>query len=78
MCEEALEELLEVDSIMLSDEAKAVLKKDIPLKELFFAATQLGKNKVPGMDGLPIEFYISLWDGIRPVLLENLRDNLSM
>lgn len=36
----------------------------------------MAKNKVPGKDGITIEFYLDLWEDIGPILLEVLRDGL--
>lgn len=50
-----------------------LLNKEISLEELHYVADQLAREKVPGRDGVPIEFYLQLWDEIRPILLEVLR-----
>lgn len=46
--------------------------------ELHYATDQLARNKMLGWDGLPMEFYLSLWDDIGPVLLEVLRAGLKV
>lgn len=44
-----------------------------PLEELHALAM---KKTVPRKDGIPIEFYLALWDGIGPILLEVLQEGL--
>lgn len=50
------------------------LQLEVPfsLDELHRSTRSLAKNKVPGPNGVPIEFYIKFWELIRPKLLNIL------
>lgn len=52
------------------------MEKEITLEELHYATDQLAYNKRPGSDELLVEFYLSIWDDIGPILLEVLRVGL--
>lgn len=69
-------EVLVAQTHKISDAAREDLEKSIKLEELHLAATQLASNKAPGKDGVPIEFYLSTWDQVGPILLELLRDGI--
>lgn len=49
---------------------RAELEQDISLDELSAALAAMAKGKVPGVDGLPMEFYSTSWDLLGVVLLE--------
>ena len=40
----------------------AMMDSDVTIEELTMATKLMEVNKTPGIDGLPIEFYISFWD----------------
>ena len=46
------------------------LERDWSLEEMGEALRGMKPNKVPGMDGLPAEFYSVVWEGLGPDLLE--------
>lgn len=46
------------------------------MEELHTAALMMARNKMPGKVGIPIEFYLALWDKIDPILLEVLQMGL--
>ena len=48
------------------------LEAPLTLKELEGALCKMNKRKVPGIDGLPVEFYLKFWDILGPVVLEVL------
>lgn len=52
------------------------MKVPITLEELF-AAANLASNKVPGKDGIPVEFYLATWGYFGPILLEVLREGIA-
>ena len=54
-----------------SDIAQA-LEAPLTLKELKGALGKMNKRKVPGIDGLPVEFYLKFWEILGPVVLEVL------
>lgn len=70
--EEALERVLEVQTSKILEDATKALDALIKLEELGDATTKLAKGKVPGRDGIPVEFYLVVWDHIGPILLEVL------
>lgn len=67
--EEALERVLRSQTARILEAARETLEAPITLEELHLVTKNLAKNKVPGMDSVPIEFYLSIWDLIGPVLL---------
>lgn len=71
-----MEEVFAAQSEQISLEESEALEQDILLEELHEAAKLLAKNKVPGRDGVPVEFFLTLWDQIGPVLLKLLQDGL--
>lgn len=60
--EEAMEEVLATQTEHISGKDYTTLEKDITLEELHEVAKQLAKNKVLGQDGIPMEFFLVLWD----------------
>lgn len=74
--EEALERVLQSQTARIPQAAKEMLEAPITLEELYLAAKNLAKKKVPGIDGVPIEFYLSIWDLIGPMLLAMLQEGL--
>ena len=47
---------------------KRVLDSPISAQEIKIAVRQMAKNKCPGLDGLPIEFYQNFWEDLTPTL----------
>lgn len=60
--EVALEKVLQAQVKTIPKEAQEAMEQPVTLEELFVVATQLNKQKVPGRDGLPIEFSLAVWD----------------
>ncbi|KAJ1176731.1 hypothetical protein NDU88_001998 [Pleurodeles waltl] len=54
----------------VSAPAREVLNTPLTLEELHLAVKSFKSGKTPGSDGLPNEFYTSLWDLVGPDLLE--------
>lgn len=52
------------------------MERRITLEELHELTSYMAKNKVPGKDGVPVKFFLALWDEISPILLEVLLDGL--
>ncbi|KAJ1166936.1 hypothetical protein NDU88_007329 [Pleurodeles waltl] len=50
----------------VSTPAREVLNAPLTLEELHIAVKSFKSGKTPGSDGLPIGFYTSLWDLVRP------------
>lgn len=50
------------------------LEAPLTLKELEGALGRMNRRRVPGIDGLPVEFYMKFWDRLGPVLLEVLTE----
>ena len=59
----------------LPDEASMSCDGPLTEDELLAAVRGMARNKAPGLDGLPLEFYISFWSLLAPDLLSVL--NLS-
>ena len=54
----------------VSDEDSRWLDKELSEIEIHFAIINMNRNKSPGMDGLPIEFYVRFWREIKKELIE--------
>ena len=65
-----------VDCVLTNDE-KVRCDEPINTEELFSAVKSMKLNKVPGPDGLPIEFYLTFWNNIVNTLHESLSESLS-
>lgn len=61
----------------MSNKANLTLSKSIGLEELFKALQGMDNGKVPGLDGIPVEFYKSFWSVIGEDLLVVLNDSLT-
>lgn len=61
----------------LSNKANLTLSKPIGLEELSKALQGMDNGKVPGLDGIPVEFYKSFWSVIGEDLLVVLNDSLT-
>ncbi|KAL3680945.1 hypothetical protein R1sor_023901 [Riccia sorocarpa] len=61
--------LARVQAQVTSDE-KDNLQRNFTEQELRQAANLLGMHKCPGPDGIPLEFFLALWDTISPLLLK--------
>ena len=48
---------------------KESLRKEISEQEVINAIKGMARNKTPGSDGLPVEFYIVFWEQIRSLLM---------
>ncbi len=60
----------------ISESANAILSKDITLNELYDALQSTQNGKVPGIDGIPFEFYKAYWGIVGENLLAVLSDSL--
>ncbi|CAB1334198.1 unnamed protein product [Coregonus sp. 'balchen'] len=49
------------------EDIREAMKAQISLKEFESALRRMGKGKVPGMDGLPAEFFLKFWGKLGPV-----------
>jgi hypothetical protein len=63
-----MEERME-DITQLSSEEKELLSADFTELEVMEAIMELKKNKAPGPDGFPAEFYQVFWDTIKDDLM---------
>ena len=54
-----------------------VLIREITDEEIFNIITKFSKNKSPGIDGLPIEFYLKFFHIIREEFCQMIRNSLS-
>jgi hypothetical protein len=57
------------DIPQLSPEEKDILITELSEKEVLEAILQMERNKAPGSDGLPAEFYKTFWDVIKGDLM---------
>ena len=51
-----------------------ILEKNISDSEIYNAIAKMNRNKSPGLDGLPIEFYVKFWKVIKKELAEVIRN----
>lgn len=56
----------------LNDADRAGLDKSITLHELHEAAKSLKRGKSPGIDGIPPELYLAIWDVVGPLILKSI------
>ena len=70
----AKEVLLNTITTPLTEQQKQELEKPITLQELQNAITDMEKNKAPGLDGLPAEFYVTFLTDIQDNLLQMLNN----
>jgi hypothetical protein len=61
----------------LSPEDREFLEALLTLEELHEAATELGRDKVPGADGIPVEFFLMFWRVLGRLLLKALNAGIS-
>ena len=61
--------------IRLSEDSKAKLEGKILMHELTAALKNMKRNKSPGCDGLPTEFYLCFWNRIKFQLLEAINES---
>jgi len=55
---------------VLSDDDNGLLKREITENELYDTLKCMHKNKSPGPDGIPVEFYLEFWNDIKRILLD--------
>ena len=53
----------------ISNNTKIICDDELTLEEIHKAVKSLALNKTPGIDGLPVEFYIVLWEDIKDLLI---------
>ena len=68
--------LKNLDIPKLSDDQKHILDQPITKNELYNTLISMNRNKTPGLDGLPTEFYIVFWPDICDLLINSY--NFSM
>lgn len=77
MSKDALQEVLHACSQQIPEELRMAMDVPISLHELQEATKQLAKNKMPGKDGVPMEFFLATWEHGGPILLEVLKRGLA-
>ena len=65
----ARDELLSKVSSSLSSEQALLCEGPLSLEECFTALKGMARGKAPGVDGLPMEFYLKFWDALGPDLV---------
>ncbi len=58
-------------------EQSKLLEAETTEAEFFTALCNMGKNKSPGLDGFPAEFYITFWDNIKCVYMAAWRHTVN-
>lgn len=74
--EEEMLAILEKVKLRILAEDKQMMDAELSIEELLEAAAQMGKNKVLGLDGIPVEFLIMFWEVIGPLLLVALNSGI--
>ena len=59
----------------LSDNDKLLCDAPLSEKECWNAMKAMKKNKAPGDDGLPIEFYVKFWEDIKVILMKVYKES---
>ena len=60
---------------ILTAEEREELEKPISKKECREILNDLAKNKSPGNDGIPVEFYLSFWNELEDIFMESVLDS---
>ncbi|GBG93050.1 hypothetical protein CBR_g58405 [Chara braunii] len=63
-------DLWQFSAYRLKQDQRLSLDRPLTLEELKEAVEHMAKGKVPGDDGLPVEFYQATWDQVGPILLK--------
>ena len=66
---------VKLDSVLTNDD-KIILEKPISLEECKIAVLAMGKDRTPGCDGLPAEFYSEFWDVIGQTVFNSINEGL--
>ena len=64
------------EAAKIEEEEREMLNSEITLSELAKAMKGMARNKSPGSDGLPPEFYIMMWNKLGKTLLEAIKFGL--
>ena len=64
-----------VPVLKLSTEASTLCSKNISLAEVKSILNTMSRNKAPGNDGLPVEFYLVFFDLLGPLLTDCINQN---
>ena len=62
---------------ILTEEDISELNKDITENEIYNAIKNMNINKSPGIDGLPIEFYLHYWYLIKKEICQIIKNNIN-
>ena len=57
-------------ALSLTAEQSALCEGRLVLDEVHAALLGMARNKSPGSDGLPMEFYLTFWDVLGPDLVD--------
>ncbi|KAL3684931.1 hypothetical protein R1sor_002953 [Riccia sorocarpa] len=71
-----VEDLLFQTNAKVTTEEKEALSKNLTVDEVHTAAKLLGRNKCPGPDGVPLEFFLIYWETIAPLIFKATADGL--
>ena len=74
--EEDQEWFLQYVSKCLTSNEQILLESVVTQKELFETIKDMNLNKAPGIDGIPIEFYLKYWNIIKKEIIEVIRNNV--
>ena len=74
--EEDQEWFLQHVSKCLTSNEQILLESVVTQKELFETIKDMNLNKAPGIDGIPIEFYLKYWNIIKKEMIEVIRNNV--
>ena len=65
-----------IDIPQLNEDDKDSLDKSISKQEIYDTLISMKHNKSPGLDGLPVEFYIVFWKDLSDMLLDSFNFSL--
>ena len=71
-CDKFLES---INVTSLSEQDKVMIDNPITLPELKQVLKSMPRNKTPGKDGLPAEFYLTFFNILGPILLKCINEN---
>lgn len=52
------------------------MEQPLIVEELHRAASLLAKDKVPGPDGIPVDFFLNFWELVSPLLMRAIQTGL--
>ena len=72
--EEYQNKFLELITKVLTEEEQKLLMEEVSQNEIFKAINDMNINRAPGIDGIPVEFYIQYWSTIKSEITDIIKN----